>query len=97
MARTSGGSKNSKLQRQRKARRTRRQASARTREAARLREAATNLETLLEHMSDGIMVFGPDFRWQLYNRNLCELQRFPPEIGHIGAHGEDAIAAPWRR
>jgi PAS domain S-box-containing protein len=42
-------------------------------------------------MSDGLMLFGRDFSWQLYNRNVCELQCFPPEIGHLGAHGDDIL------
>ena len=103
MARASGGSGVPKLRRQvaslqRKAVRAQDEARARKREAAKLRKVtaelkrtAGDLQTVLEHMSDGIMLFGRDFRWQLYNRNVCELQRFPPEIGHLGAHGEDIL------
>ena len=103
MARASSGSGIPRVRRQvaslqRKADRAQEEARARKREAAKLRKVtaelkrtAGNLQTVLDHMSDGIMLFGRDFRWQLYNRNVCELQRFPPEIGHIGAHGDDIL------
>jgi PAS domain S-box-containing protein len=103
MARASSGSGIPRLRRQvaslqRKADRAQEEARTRKREAAKLRKVtaelkrtAGDLQTVLEHMSDGIMLFGRDFRWQLYNRNVCELQRFPPEIGHIGAHGDDIL------
>jgi PAS domain S-box-containing protein len=69
---------------QRKADRAQEEARARKREAAKLRKVtaelkrtAGNLQTVLDNMSDGLMLFGRDFSWQLYNRNVCELQCFP--------------------
>ena len=103
MARASSGSGIPKLRRQvaslqRKADRAQEEAQARKREAAKLRKVtaelkrtAGNLQTVLDNMSDGLMLFGRDFSWQLYNRNVCELQLFPPEIGHLGAHGDDIL------
>ena len=93
MARASSGSGIARLRRQvaslqRKADRAQEEAAARKREAAKLRKVtaelkrtAGNLQTVLDNMSDGLMLFGRDFSWQLYNRNVCELQCFPPEIG----------------
>ena len=103
VARAQGTSSVAKLRRQvaslqRAAERAREEAQARKREAAKLRKVtaelkrtATDLQTVLENMSDGLMLFGRDFSWQLYNRNVCELQQFPPEIGHLGAHGDDIL------
>jgi PAS domain S-box-containing protein len=103
MARASSGSGIPRLRRQvaslqRKADRAQEEATARKREAAKLRKVtaeltrtAGNLQTVLDNMSDGLMLFGRDFSWQLYNRNVCELQCFPPEIGHLGAHGDDIL------
>ena len=47
------------------------------------------MQTVLDNMSDGVMLFDKDMRWQFTNRQLMEFQRFTPETwrspGVVGA------------
>jgi signal transduction histidine kinase/HAMP domain-containing protein len=49
------------------------------------------LQTVLDNMSDGVMMFDKDFRWQFVNRQLMKFQRFPDEIAYPGASGFDIL------
>jgi PAS domain S-box-containing protein len=43
------------------------------------------MQTVLDNMSDGVMLFDKDMRWQFMNRQLMEFQRFTPEVAYVGA------------
>ena len=42
------------------------------------------MQTVLDNMSDGVMLFDKDMRWQFANRQLMDFQRFTPEIADPG-------------
>ena len=37
------------------------------------------MQTVLDNMSDGVMLFDKEMRWQFSNRQLVEFQRFTGE------------------
>src|SRR5262249_33501036 len=49
------------------------------------------LQTVLDNMNDGVMLFDKHFRWMFLNRQLMEFQRLPPEVAYPGASGYDII------
>ena len=63
-------------------------------EAERAREI---LQSVLDNMVDGVMLFDSDFRWVFTNRQLMEFQRFTPEVAFPGASGRDIVRFQARR
>ncbi|SDD88018.1 Signal transduction histidine kinase [Belnapia rosea] len=59
-------------------------------------EQAT-LRTVIDNLSDGVMLFDRDFRWRIANRQLMEFLRLPPEIAFPGADGRDLLRFQARR
>ncbi len=57
-------------------------------EAARTRDM---FQLVLDNMTDGVMLFDKDFRWQMTNRQLMEFQRFTPEVARPGISGRDIL------
>lgn len=57
-------------------------------EAARTRDM---FQLILDNMTDGVMMFDKDFRWQMTNRQLMEFQRFTPEVARPGISGHDIL------
>ncbi|HKU97567.1 MAG TPA: PAS-domain containing protein [Vineibacter sp.] len=57
-------------------------------EAARTRDM---FQLILDNMTDGVMMFDKDFRWQMTNRQLMEFQRFTPEVARPGISGRDIL------
>ena len=49
------------------------------------------MQTVLDNMSDGVMLFDKDMRWQFMNRQLMEFQRFTPEVAYAGASARDIL------
>jgi PAS domain S-box-containing protein len=49
------------------------------------------MQTVLDNMSDGVMLFDKNMRWQFMNRQLMEFQRFTPEVAHVGASARDIL------
>jgi PAS domain S-box-containing protein len=49
------------------------------------------MQTVLDNMSDSVMLFDKDMRWQFSNRQLMEFQRFTPEVAHAGASARDIL------
>ena len=57
-------------------------------EATRTRDM---FQTILDNMTDGVMLFDKDFRWQMTNRQLMQFQRFTPEVAGPGKSGYDIL------
>ncbi|UYN94899.1 MAG: PAS-domain containing protein [Enhydrobacter sp.] len=55
------------------------------------------LQTVLDNMSDGVMMFDADFTWRFTNRQLVAFQRLPPDVGYPGASGYDILRYQARR
>ena len=49
------------------------------------------MQTVLDNMSDGVMLFDKDMRWQFINRQLMEFQRFTPDVAYPGASAHDIL------
>ena len=49
------------------------------------------MQTVLDNMSDAVLLFDKDMRWQFINRQLMEFQRFTPEVAYIGASARDIL------
>jgi signal transduction histidine kinase len=71
-----------------RAERDRAEIAAARADAERTREV---LQTVLDNMNDGVMLFDKHFRWMFLNRQLMEFQRLPPEVAYPGASGYDII------
>jgi PAS domain S-box-containing protein len=56
-----------------------------------LERTRTVMQTVLDNMSEGVMLFDRDFRCQFVNRQLLQLNRLPPELGRPGASGNDIM------
>jgi signal transduction histidine kinase/DNA-binding NarL/FixJ family response regulator len=55
------------------------------------------LQTVLDNMTDGVMLFDSDFRWSFMNRQLMEFQRLTPDVAFPGADGREIIRyQAWR-
>ena len=80
----------------------REEALAAAKEAA---EAARNdvertremMQTVLDNMSDGVMLFDEQMRWQFTNRQLSEFQRFTEDLARPGVAAYDILAFQARR
>ncbi len=55
------------------------------------------LQTVLDNMIDGVMLFDRDFNWRFVNRQLVEFQHFTPEVAVPGASGRDILRFQARR
>ena len=49
------------------------------------------MNTVLDNMSDGVLLLDKDFRWLMANRRLTEFQAFPQGFAHIGMSGMDIL------
>lgn len=49
------------------------------------------MQTVLDNMSDGVMLFDEEFRWKFVNQQLMRFQRFTPDVAYPGASGTDII------
>jgi PAS domain S-box-containing protein len=49
------------------------------------------MQTVLDNMNDGVMLFDKDTRWQFTNKQLMEFQRFTPEIAGPGVSAYDIL------
>ncbi len=49
------------------------------------------LQTVLDNMSDGIVLFDKDLRLRFVNRKLMEFQQYTPEVAHPGASIHDLL------
>jgi PAS domain S-box-containing protein len=47
------------------------------------------MQTVLDNMGEGVMLFDGDFRCQFANRQLMRFNELPPELGRPGASGDD--------
>ena len=68
--------------------RARAEATAAQAETARANEL---MHTVLDNMSDGVLLLDKDFRWLMANRRLTEFQAFPQGFAHIGMSGIDLL------
>ncbi len=55
------------------------------------------MQTVLDNMSDGVMLFDKDMRWQFVNRQLMDFQRFTPEIAGPGVSAHSILEFQARR
>jgi PAS domain-containing protein len=49
------------------------------------------MQTVLDNMIGGVMLFDKDFRLQFVNRQVMEFQNYPPDIIRPGISGEDIL------
>jgi signal transduction histidine kinase len=77
-----------------RAERDRAEIAAARADAERTREV---LQTVLDNMSDGVMMFDKHFRWKFVNRQIMEFQRFPREVAYPGASGYDILRFQAKR
>ena len=75
-------------------------------EAARADAAAAHTEaqrtnelmhTVLDNMSDGVLLLDRDFKWLMANKRLTSFQTFPQGLGQIGMSGMDLLRYQARR
>jgi signal transduction histidine kinase/DNA-binding NarL/FixJ family response regulator/FtsZ-binding cell division protein ZapB len=76
------------------AEKARAEAAAARNEIDRTREI---MQTVLDNMSDGVMLFDKDMRWQFTNRQLMEFQRFTPDIAGPGVSAYDILRFQTKR
>ena len=55
------------------------------------------LQSVLDNMTDGVMLFDKDFRWVFINRQLMEFQRLDSSVAYPGASGYDILRFQARR
>ena len=55
------------------------------------------MQTVLDNMSDGVMLFDKDMRWQFMNRQLMEFQRFTSDVAYQGASCRDILRFQAKR
>jgi PAS domain S-box-containing protein len=49
------------------------------------------MQTVLDNMNDGVVLFDKDFRMQFFNAQLVDMQGYPPEICRTGVSGSDLL------
>ena len=49
------------------------------------------MQTVLDNMTDGVMLFDKDFRWQFSNRAHIDARRYAAEVLRPGASGRDMV------
>ncbi len=74
--------------------RTRADAAAAQAETARANEL---MHTVLDNMTDGVLLLDKDFRWLMANRQLTDFQAFPPGFAHIGVSGYEILRFQAKR
>src|SRR5436305_423865 len=55
------------------------------------------MQTVLDNMNDGVMLFDKEMRWQFTNRQLMDFQRFTPEIAGPGVSAYDILLYQAKR
>ena len=55
------------------------------------------MQTVLDNMIGGVMLFDKDFRLQFVNRQVMEFQNYPPDIVKPGISGEDILRFQVKR
>src|SRR5258708_1467334 len=55
------------------------------------------MQTVLDNMTDGVMLFDKDLRRQFASRQIMEFHRLPPELARPGASGRDSLRFQARR
>src|SRR2546423_3295687 len=55
------------------------------------------MQTVLDNMIGGVMLFDKDFRLQFANRQVMEFQNYPPDVIKPGISGEDILRFQVRR
>ena len=55
------------------------------------------MQTVLDNMNDGVMLFDKDMRWQFTNKQLMEFQRFTPEVAGPGVSAYDILMFQAKR
>src|SRR5213079_4285 len=55
------------------------------------------MQTVLDNMNDGVMLFDKDMRWQFTNRQLMGFQRFTPDIAGPGVSAYDILLFQTKR
>jgi PAS domain S-box-containing protein len=76
------------------AERARAEATAARNDAERTRAV---MQTVLDNMSDGVMLFDKDMRWQFVNRQLMDFQRFTPQVAGPGVSAYSILEFQARR
>src|SRR5262249_50817119 len=71
-----------------------REVQERTEEIERTRR---DMQTVLDNMGDGVMLFDKDFKVQLINERHRYFQQFPEDVVYPGASGHDMIAFQAQR
>ncbi|TAJ30369.1 MAG: response regulator [Reyranella sp.] len=62
-----------------------------------LEAARTTLQSMVDNMTDGVMLFDKDFRWRITNRQVMDFQRLTPDVAYPGAHARDILRFQARR
>ncbi len=75
-------------QRERELRSARAEVAAARADVRQTREA---MQTVLNNMIDGVMLFDRDFRLQFVNQQLVDYQNYPPDIVQSGTSGRDIL------
>ena len=62
-------------------------------------QARSIMQSVLDNMSDGVTLFGSDYRLKFTNQRLIDFLKLPPEAGRAGsvADGHPALPGPARR
>jgi PAS domain S-box-containing protein len=55
------------------------------------------MQTVLDNMNDGVMLFDKEMRWQFTNRQLMGFQRFTPDIAGPGVSAYDILTFQAKR
>src|SRR5256714_3808108 len=55
------------------------------------------MQTVLDNMNDGVMLFDKEMRWQFTNRQLMGFQRFTPDIAGPGVSAYDILLFQTKR
>ncbi|MDP2378484.1 PAS-domain containing protein [Reyranella sp.] len=64
---------------------------------AELETARTTLQSMVDNMTDGVMLFDKDFRWRITNRQVMDFQRLTPDVAYPGAYARDILRFQARR
>ena len=65
--------------------------------ARRIERTRAIMQTVLDNMSDGVMLFDKDMRWQFTNRQLMDFRASRPEIAGPGVSAHDILRFQARR
>jgi len=49
------------------------------------------LQTVLDNMTDGVMLLDKNFRWKFVNHQVIDIHRLPPEVAFPGASNYDVL------